>query len=187
MEVNPTICKLIIAGAVELDDKEPVFTKKFTNHVSHVLSADPAKAETMDGWCSIITTFDKSLKAANIWDLGIIMSLMAYRMSFINNNKEDASENNVEAEKEVKSDLEVKYDSQAFRLFSEGHHHRTNISKTENSDTYSTFGSVRENNFTADKKSAKGSTQTPTTNQSSSSPIKKIGSSLGGKLRKAFG
>lgn len=86
MEVNPTICKLIIAGAAELVGKEPVFTKHFMDHVTHTLAKHPSKGESADGWSSIITTFNESLGDASLWDLKIIMSLLAYTMAF---NKTD--------------------------------------------------------------------------------------------------
>jgi hypothetical protein len=82
MEVNPTICKLIIAGAVELVDREPVFTKPFTDHVMQTLSRHPSMGESPDGWSNIVTAFNKSLKELSLWDLNVIMSLLAYRMAF---------------------------------------------------------------------------------------------------------
>jgi hypothetical protein len=91
VEANPAICKLIIAGAVELVDKEPVFTKSFMTHVTHMLDTSPSKGESSDGWSDIISTFDKSLRDVSIWDLGIIMSLLAYHM---------ANNDSVEAEKD---------------------------------------------------------------------------------------
>ncbi len=101
MEVNPTICKLIVAGAVELIDKEPVFTKCFMDHVSHSLATHPSRGESADGWSSIIATFCSSLREANMRDLGIIMSLLAYQMSF--NNIDDNSGNSMQVTDELDS------------------------------------------------------------------------------------
>jgi hypothetical protein len=94
VEVNSTICKLIAAGAVELAaDKEPVFTRHFTDHITHSLATYPSRGETADGWSSIITTFNSSLREASLWDLGIIMSLVAYHMSF--NSADDNYSNDI--------------------------------------------------------------------------------------------
>lgn len=94
MEVNHTICKLITAGAVELVDKEPVFTKRFMDHVVHTLATYPSMSESAEGWSSIVTMFSSSLREASLWDLGIIMSLLAYNMSL--NNIDDNGGNSMQ-------------------------------------------------------------------------------------------
>ena len=79
--VNEIIAKLIIAGAVKLEEKAPVFTKEFVDYATWAFAKNPQLDETATGWRELFTGFNASLATLQLRELGILSALVSFELA----------------------------------------------------------------------------------------------------------
>jgi hypothetical protein len=76
--VDQIIAKLVIADAVRLEGKAPVFTKAFVDYVAWAFAKNPELDETAIGWRQLFTGFHSSLATLGLRELGILSALVSF-------------------------------------------------------------------------------------------------------------
>ena len=76
--VNEVIAKLILAGAVKLDGKAPVFTKAFVDYATFAFAKNPAMDESATGWRDMFTAFHMSLASLDLCELAILSTIVSF-------------------------------------------------------------------------------------------------------------
>lgn len=79
--VNQVIAKMILAGAVKLEEKAPAFTREFIDYVPIAFSKTPGLDETATGWRQLFTGFHPSLSTLTLRELGILSALVSYELA----------------------------------------------------------------------------------------------------------
>lgn len=79
--VNQIIAKLIIGGAVRLEEKAPVFTKDFIDYVTSAFVKNPQLDETATGWRDLFTGFHMSLASLDLRELAILSALVSFGLA----------------------------------------------------------------------------------------------------------
>lgn len=80
-DVNEVIAKLIIAGAVKLDGKAPVFTKEFVGYATFAFAKNPAMDESATGWRDMFTGFHVSLASLDLRELAILSAIVSFMLA----------------------------------------------------------------------------------------------------------
>jgi hypothetical protein len=79
--VDQIIAKLILADAVRLEGRAPVFTPAFVDYVTEAFAKNPELDETATGWRQLFTGFHSSLATLGLRELGILSALVSFELA----------------------------------------------------------------------------------------------------------
>jgi hypothetical protein len=89
-DVNQVIAKMILAGAVKLEEKAPMFTREFIDYVPIAFAKNPGLDETVTGWRQLFAEFHPSLAALTLRELGILSALVSFELAHEGNQAASA-------------------------------------------------------------------------------------------------